>query len=142
RLPPLHGSLVVQTLPSLHGAVLFVWTQPVEGLQESSVHGLESAHPSGGPPMQLPPLHLSFVVQALPSLQDTELAGWVQAPELLHLSSVQTFPSSEQSVPAGEKQLRALSLQWVLQSAPPAHGSPGWTLQVPPEQVSAPLQKT
>ena len=33
QLPPLHVSFVVQALPSLHGAVLFVCTQPVVGLQ-------------------------------------------------------------------------------------------------------------
>jgi hypothetical protein len=46
--------LVVQALPSLHGAVLFVLTQPLAGSQLSSVQTLASAQSSGGPPVQVP----------------------------------------------------------------------------------------
>jgi hypothetical protein len=42
QIPPPQVSPVVQAFPSLHGAVLSVWTQPVCGLQLSSVHGLLS----------------------------------------------------------------------------------------------------
>src|SRR5438094_10275995 len=66
HLPPLHLSLVVQAFPSLHGAVLFVWTQPVAGLHESSVQGLPSAQLTGVCVQPPPPSDVS-VVHASPS---------------------------------------------------------------------------
>ena len=42
--PPVHASLYVQTLPSLHEAVLGAWTQPVPGLQKSLVQTFPSSH--------------------------------------------------------------------------------------------------
>src|SRR3989442_14364118 len=78
HLPPLHLSLVVQAFPSLHGAVLFVWKQPVAGLQVSSVQTLPSSQLSAGPPTQPPLLQVSLVVQAVPSLQVAVLSGWKQ----------------------------------------------------------------
>ena len=76
--PPLHLSLVVQAFPSLHGAVLFVWMQPVAGLQLSSVQPLPSSQLSAGPPTQPPLLQVSLIVQAFPSLQGAVLAVWTQ----------------------------------------------------------------
>src|SRR2546423_810969 len=75
RRPPLHRppdphrqtSLVVQALPSSHGAVFGVWTQPLAGSQESSVQGLPSSQLSSGPPAHAPAAQVSAVVQALPS---------------------------------------------------------------------------
>jgi hypothetical protein len=62
----------VQTSSSLHGSVLFVYSQaPL--LQASSVQGLPSSH--GTPdPMQTPALHTSLVVQASPSSQGAVLS--------------------------------------------------------------------
>jgi hypothetical protein len=69
QLPPLQASPVVQALPSSHAAALFVWTQPVAGTQESSVHGLLSSQLVAEPAWQLPPAQVSPVVQAFPSSQ-------------------------------------------------------------------------
>ena len=69
------------------------------------------------------------------------LLVWAQVPVPLQASSVQTLLSVAQAVAAAAKQLSAVSLQELLQSAPPAQGSPAWP-QVPAPQVSAPLQKT
>jgi hypothetical protein len=110
QVPPPHVSFVVQALPSLHEAVLLVWTQPEDGLQESSVHGLLSLQPSAGPPLQVPPPHVSAVVQAFPSLHGAVLLVCTQPEPGLQLSSVHGL----------------LSLQ-------PSAGPP---LQVPPPQVS------
>src|SRR2546422_6572961 len=78
QAPPLHTSSV-QTLPSLaHGAVLFVWTQPVAGLQLSVVQTFPSSQLGAGPPTHVPPLQVSFVVQALPSLHGAVLCVCVQ----------------------------------------------------------------
>jgi hypothetical protein len=65
--PLAHTSPVVHAFPSSHVAVLFVWTHPVAGSQESSVHPLPSSQLSAGPPEHAPPLHTSPTVQASPS---------------------------------------------------------------------------
>jgi hypothetical protein len=93
QLPPEHVSFVMQALPSSHAAVLFVWTQPVAGSHESSVHGLPSSQFGAAPPTQLPPAQVSFVVQALPSLHETVLLAWTQTPDGLQESSVQGLES-------------------------------------------------
>src|SRR5439155_192593 len=95
QAPPLQVSLVVQALPSLQGAVLLTWTQPVEGLQVSSVQTLPSSQVGGGPPTHRPPLQASLVVQALPSLQGAVLLVCTQPVDGLQVSSVQTLPSSQ-----------------------------------------------
>lgn len=95
--PPEHVSFDVHALPSLHGRLLFVKTQPVAGLQVSVVHGLLSlqvietcVHPVAGlhesvvqallslqlvavPPWHVPPEQTSFLVHALPSLHEAVL---------------------------------------------------------------------
>ena len=92
-----HVSAVVQALPSLHDAVLFVLTQPVAGLHESFVQTLPSLQLGAGPPTQRPPAHVSVVVQALPSLQDAVLFVLTQPVAGLHESSVQTLLSLQLS---------------------------------------------
>ena len=96
--PPTHEpaeqlSLVVQALPSSQGNVLFTCTQPLAGLHESSVQAFPSLQLGAAPPTQTPPEHVSFVVQALPSLQGLLLFTCTQPLPGLHESSVQTFPS-------------------------------------------------
>ena len=91
--PPAHVSAVVQALPSLHDAVLFVLTQPVAGLHESFVQALLSLQLSAGPPTQVPPLHVSPVVQAFPSLQGSVLFALTQPVAGLHESFVHALPS-------------------------------------------------
>ena len=54
--------------------VLSVDTQPVAGLQLSSVHRLPSLQFGGGPPPQMPPPHVSDVVHASLSSQATTFA--------------------------------------------------------------------
>ncbi len=66
--PLLHTSPWVQAVPSLQSLPLAVWLQPLKGAQPSSVQGLVSSQLGVPLPVQLPPLHTSVVVQALPSL--------------------------------------------------------------------------
>jgi glyoxylate utilization-related uncharacterized protein len=106
QAPAPHVSLVVQALPSLHGAVLLVWVQPVAGLQASFVHTLPSLQLSTAPPVQEPPLQTSLSVQALPSLQEAALLVCTQPLTGLQLSSVQPLPSAQ------------------LGGGPPAHAPP------------------
>src|SRR5262245_14132181 len=93
QLPPLQTSPTVQALPSLQGLVLLLLTQPVAGLQLSLVQTLPSLQLGGGPGTQLPPLHTSPTVQALPSLQVQVFLLLTQPVAGLQLSSVQTLPS-------------------------------------------------
>jgi len=115
QTPPLHVSEVVHALPSLQGAALFAWTQPVAGSQLSSVQTLPSSQLGAGPPTQAPAEQVSPVVHASPSLQCAVLLTWVQPVAESQLSSVHTFPSSPQ-----------------MRAGPPTH--------VPPAQASPVVQ--
>jgi hypothetical protein len=101
----------VQALSSLHGRVLLLLKQPVAGVHPSSVQTLLSLQLGAGPPTQVPPLHASFVVHALPSLHGVLLLTVTQPMDGLQLSSVQPLASSQTVGPPG----------WQL---PPEHTSP------------------
>src|SRR5439155_223789 len=136
--PPLHASFVVHTLPSSQGAVLFVWTQPVAGLQVSSVHTFPSSQLGDAPPTHLPPLHLSLVVQAFPSLQGAVFFVWTQPVAGLQVSSVQTLPSSQLSA-GPPTQPPLLQVSFVVQAFPSLQGAvlAVWTQPVLGLQVSS-----
>jgi hypothetical protein len=93
--PPLHVSPVVQALPSSHGLLFGVYTQPEAGLQLSSVHPLPSLQTTDDPPLHDPPLHASPVVHALPSSHEAVLFVCSQPVAGLQLSSVHGLPSSQ-----------------------------------------------
>ena len=121
--PPTHApleqaSFVVQALPSLQAATLSTFSQPVAGLQKSSVQTLPSLQLGGGPPTHEPKAQVSLVVHALPSLHVTVLLANTQTP-LWQESVVHTL----------------LSLHWLawLHSMQPGIGVP---THVPPEQTS------
>lgn len=103
--PPPQTSPVVQALPSLHGLVLLAWTHPVPNEHESSVQGLPSSQVEGVPATHAPPLQVSPVVQASPSLHGAPFASplvW-QTPEPLHVSGLSQAESTElpHAVPMG-----------------------------------------
>jgi hypothetical protein len=120
--PPLHVSVVVQAFPSLHGAVLLVCVQPVAGLQPSVVQTLPSSQLGAAPPTQVPPEHVSLVVQALPSLHGAVLLVCVQPVIGLHASSVQTLPSSQFGA-APPTQTPPAQVSPVVQALPSLHGA-------------------
>ena len=97
HVPDAHASLVVQALPSLQLTLLSLKTQPDCFWQASSVQILPSLQVSAAPPLQLPPLQVSLVVQASPSLQPTVLALWTQPILGSQLSLVQPLSSSQAS---------------------------------------------
>jgi hypothetical protein len=66
-------SFTVPGFPSLQGKLLLVYTQPMAGLHESSVHMFASLQTREMPAWHVPPLQVSFCVQAFPSLQDEVL---------------------------------------------------------------------
>jgi hypothetical protein len=101
--PPEQASFVVQASPSLHGRVLFVFTQPVAGSHVSVVHRLLSLQLTELP-VQTPFRHPSDVpgspladVQASWSLHTAPLGTlvWVQPVAGVHESFVHTLPSSQ-----------------------------------------------
>ena len=75
--PSRHTSPTVQLLPSSQDAVLLTCTQPVAALQLSVVQTLPSLQFTAVP-TQTPPVHLSFVVQRLLSLQGDPLGKVAQ----------------------------------------------------------------
>jgi hypothetical protein len=83
----------VHASPSSQAAVLLVWTHPVAGLHESSVHGLLSLQTTGAPAWQVPPPQASPAVQALPSSQDAVLLVNTQPVAGSQVSVVQTLSS-------------------------------------------------
>jgi hypothetical protein len=95
HVPPLQASLVVQALPSSQELVLLACVQPVPGLHPSVVQMFPSSQLGAGPPTQVPPLHVSLVVHAFPSLQEFVLFACVQPVPGLHPSVVQTLLSSQ-----------------------------------------------
>jgi hypothetical protein len=117
QVPPPQVSFVVQALPSSHAAVLLKCTQPVAGLQVSSVQPLPSSQLGAGPPWQLPPPQVSPVVQALPSSQAAVLSVWTQPVAGLHESSVQPFPSLQFNA-APPWQLPPPQVSFVVQALP------------------------
>ena len=89
------ASPVVQASPSLHGAVVATFWQPVTGWQASAVQLLPSSQLLAAPGWQALLAHASPTVQASLSVQVAVLATNTQPLAGLQLSSVQTFASSQ-----------------------------------------------
>jgi hypothetical protein len=141
QVPLPHASPLVQALPSLHGAVLFVKVQaPVAGLQPSVVHTLLSLHTVGAPGMHVPPPQTSPVVQALPSLQALVLFAKTQPVATLHVSVVQTLLSLHVSAMLVKTQPVAGLHVSAVQALPSLHTVTVPGLQVPPPQTSPTVQ--
>jgi hypothetical protein len=101
HVPPEQLSPVVHAFPSLHGAVLLVWTHPVAGLHVSSVHGLLSLQSTGEPPWQMPPPHVPPTTHRSPASQGLALSAWTHPVAELQESSVHGLLSSQEiGVPA------------------------------------------
>src|SRR5436190_303605 len=86
-------SPVVQASPSSQEAVLFRWTHPVAGTQESVVQTFPSLQFVGPPGWQRPPQHTSQVLQDWPSSHEAVLFEWTHPVAGTQESVVQTFPS-------------------------------------------------
>jgi hypothetical protein len=70
-------------------------TQPWAESQSDSVHGSVEEHTTAVPPKQLPAMHRSLAVQALPSSQGPVLFTFVHPATASQVSSVQGFESSQ-----------------------------------------------
>src|SRR5438128_2193670 len=137
HLPPPQTSPVVQALPSSHGAVFGVWTQPLPESQESSVQGLPSSQSSDGPPTHAPAAQVSAVVQALPSWHGFALkpTTWHVPVPLQVPSSVQTLASLQAQPPCSKKQ--TAEQQSPLTVFPSSHSSPGSSTPLPQRAPTA-----
>src|SRR5258705_444517 len=100
QMPPPQVSPLVQALPSSQGLVLFVKTQPDDGLHVSVVQTLPSLQ-TIGVPLHTPPPHVSPEVQALPSSHGLVLFVKTQPVAGLHVSVVQTLLSLHTVAPPG-----------------------------------------
>jgi hypothetical protein len=118
-----HWSPLVQASPSLQGALLALWTQPLLASQLSVLQGLLSSHSPAAPGTQAPPLHASPVVQALPSLQVASPGRAVQPVLLSQLSMVQGLLSSH-AVALPPPQLPSAHCSALVQALPSLHGPP------------------
>ncbi len=124
QLPPAHVSPTVQTLPSLHGAVLLALLHaPDLGSQVSVVQGFPSSHALGPLGVQMPLLQASPTVQPLLSSQTAVLLVLVHPVLLLQLSSVQGFPSS-QMMAKPPTQLPAAQTSPLVHTEPSSQGAP------------------
>ena len=130
QAPLLHASNVVQTLPSSQGRVFMVLEQPVFGLQLSVVHRLSSLHVVAVPGRQLPPLHASPTLHALPSEHSPVFAVCEQPVAFAQASVVQGFPSSHAAA-APPLQAPALQASNVVQASPSSQASAFATLLQP-----------
>jgi hypothetical protein len=97
-----HTSPLVHTLLSLQVAVFARLTQPFSTSHASSVQRLPSSQPKAVETAQLPSLHVSPKVQALPSSHGALLLAAVQPSTGSQLSSVHGLPSLQKMFPPGE----------------------------------------
>ncbi len=137
QFPPRHASPLVQTLPSEHTAPSsFVLVHPLEMLQESLVQTLPSSQSSGAPPWQLPDLHVSATVHALPSSHAALVGLCVQPlpglqPSAVHgLSSLQevALPGVQTALTQESPNVQALPSEHVAEfgkCAQPLSGAQG-----------------
>src|SRR2546425_1069885 len=136
QTPPAQVSAVVQALPSLQGAVFGVFTQPVAGLQASSVQTLPSLQLGAGPPTQTPPAQVSAVVQALPSVQAAAVGVFPPPAAGPHQAAGRTLASLQ--LGAGPPtQTPPAHVSAVVQALPSLHAA---TVGVPPPHTPAPSQ--
>jgi len=118
QLPSAHVSPRVQVFPSSQEAVLFAWTQPLDGSQLSSVHALLSLQLVVPVPTQTPLSQTSVVVQLLPSLQFVVLFAYLQPSVELQESSVQLLLSSQLKVVDPETQILLTHVSPIVQAFP------------------------
>ena len=122
QTPPLHASLVVQAVASLHASAELTNAQPELGSQLSAVQGLPSLQVAGLAPVQLPPEQASPVVQALPSSQAKLARVNTQPLAGSQESVVQPLPSLQVLAVPGA-QLPALQASPLLQTLPSSQGA-------------------
>jgi hypothetical protein len=117
--PLIHWSATVQASPSSQLPAVAAFTQPLAGLQKSSVQEFPSSQSWAevSTPAHEPAAQTSSVVQALPSSQAVVLSVLEQPVALLQTSSVQPFPSL-QSGAAPPTQTPAEQVSDVVQASP------------------------
>lgn len=123
QAPSEQTSPVVHAFLSSQARVLLVCVQPVAGLQASVVQGFPSSHGRMPGPAQLPPEHMSPVVQRSPSLHGLLFEALKHPVSGLHESDVQTLESSQANSPVPPQRP-------VSQMSPVVHGFPSSHINV------------
>jgi len=121
HLPPAHVSPVVQAFPSSHRAAFGLFTQPVVGLQTSSVQAFPSSQLGASPPTHRPPVQVSAVVHAFPSSQGAVFGLLTQSLAGSQESSVHGLPSSQ--LRAAPVQTPSEHMSPVVQAFPSSQGA-------------------
>lgn len=138
QAPFAQTSPCVHALPSEQPSGLCTNAQPLTGLQMSTVQALPSLHVSVLPAVQVPFLHTSFCVQALPSEQNAAFLTATQPCTGWQASVVQGLLSSQASCEPGLQVPAWVQTSPVVQAVPSLHGNRLGVLTQPPEgsQVS------
>jgi hypothetical protein len=136
--PLVQVSPVVHGFPSSHEPPLAgANAQPLGGLQVSVVQGSLSLQTACAP-VQVPPVHTSFAVHALPSLQGSVLFVNTQPVAVLQVSSVHGFRSLH-TVGLVPEQVPPWHVSLAVQALPSLHVPPfsgAWTHPVARTQES------
>jgi hypothetical protein len=122
-LPPLQEAGLPQAVPPL----LAGWMHPTAVSQASAVHGFVSAQSMAGPLLHAPAEHVSFDVQALPSLHAAPFAtaGFEQTPvPVLHVPAVWHWSSAAQATGFAPVHLPAWQVSDRVQALPSLHAVP------------------
>ena len=122
QVPPAHASPLVQALPSLHGAVLLLATQPVAESQVSVVQRLPSSHSLGPLGLQVPLSQVSPTVHALLSVHVALLSACWHPALLSQPSSVHGLPSLH-ACAGPDAHAPPAQVSPTLQTSPSLHGS-------------------
>jgi hypothetical protein len=93
--PAAQVSPEVHALPSVQASEFGALMQPACGVQLSVVHGFESLQFTTCPGWQVPPVHWSWEVHALPSEHGSVLLALTQPVAGLQESEVHGLPSSQ-----------------------------------------------
>ena len=120
--PPAQVSPTVQTLPSSHGSLELVNTQPLSVSQLLSVHGLPSSQMIFSVPAHTPLAQKSFLEQATPSSQGNALSVCLQPVMASQSSVVHNVPSS-QLVAVPGKQMPPAHKSGTVQALLSLHGA-------------------
>ena len=135
QVPPMQLSPSVQPSPSLQPmASAFLVVQPSLLSQESVVQPFPSSHTTLPDPVQLPPLHWSWVVHRLPSLHVLLPGKWTHLPPP-QLSSVHTLLSL-QSGALPLTQVPPLQLSPSVQPSPSLQPMPSLKVLVQPLAIA------
>ena len=134
QVPAWQLSVCVHALPSLHAVPFAAFGfehVPVAALHTPGTwHASRALHATGFEPTQVPDWQVSVWVHALPSLQAAVLLVKTQPEAGLHVSVVQTLPSSQTT--AVPPHMPPLQASRVVHTLPSLHGLASFAVKTQP----------